>query len=350
LPKTKEKKATVNVGGGATATFGQFNFKAEYTSWKEKCSSLKRDTISPIAQKGKGEKYTGRKRSVNVPEDLYEQLKQHATASFVRPQSPNKGDDGFKFLLDEIEDALMKKEIYTADDLEELEKYEKEILSMLRANSTLNPRNITFKSPKKFKMVNGEMVVDKNAGKETYYGHYANEYFQQKYGISASKVEGWSSKSKNTATPPLYQAIAGGSLFPKGGLLNVIENAIDEIESKPFVLESISSLRTSRLPEVQTFIHKNYKKFMKDNNIQGFLNELNAQSFTPRSKKTITILEGIKELKMPVGDLQEYRLNIKTTSAMKSLIENVYRNNSRITKPEIKKAWFDLVKSEVILW
>ena len=89
---------------------------------------------------------------------------------------------------------------------------------------------------------------------------------------------------------------------------------------------------------------------MKDNNIQGFLNELNAQSFTPRSKKTITILEGIKELEMPVGDLQEYRLNIKTTSAMKSLIENVYRNNSRITKPEIKKSWFDLVKSEAILW
>lgn len=343
MPKTKEKKATVNIGGGATATFGQFDFKSEYTDWKNKCSSYKREKISPIAKK------EGRKRPVKVPEDLYEQLKEHATASYVRPESPNKGNDGFKFLLDEIEDALMKKQIFTSDDLNTLEKYRKEILNMLSPTSTLNPRNITFKSPASFKIKNGEVVVrrtKKGTKKKTYYGHYGNDYFQAKYKIKVDNT--WWSNEKNTAKPPLYQAIAGGDLFPKG-LIDVIDDAIDEIESKPFVLEGISSLKTSQMPEVQSFIHSNYKKFMQNNNIQGFLNLLNSTKFTP-TKRSIPILESIKELKVPAGELKEFGLQIKTTSAMRNLIENVYRNNSRITKPEIKKAWFDFVKSEVILW
>src|SRR6056300_655967 len=215
IPK-KEKKSIEVVNGNPVEIGGSFDLGAAFAKWKETARKYKTSDISPKPPQGEGG--TKNPKQKVIPKDLLGQVSNHVTSSVARANSPNKGSTGIYTVLNEIEKEIVNKQIFTELDKKIVEKFIT-LLEDFLDDDTLNPQNIKFKRPKKFRMVKGKLRIPTKE-KETIYGHYLDDYFKARYPKVKlmAGYEKWSSTEPNTAEPPLYQAIYGGDMFPKGGL------------------------------------------------------------------------------------------------------------------------------------
>ena len=104
-------------------------------------------------------------------------------------------------------------------------------------NSTLNPRNITFKSPKKYDSKGNNLGTKDDM--EVYYGHYANDWFSKKYPKAKKAPKEWYNKSKNSANPPLAQALFGRGNLVKIGLKDEIDIAVVGLDKDDIKIETL---------------------------------------------------------------------------------------------------------------
>lgn len=255
MAKKKTKKSPSGDGYGNTIESEPLTFRKAYLEWENKCKGISAKEIQS----------EGRKGVRSVPPNLFEQIQEHVTAAFRRPESSNDGTKGAYVLIDDIIKALKDDKLFLENERDNLEKFQKDMGVFLKANSKLNPSNIEFNRPETYDVVDGK-VVNESEDTVTIYGHYVDDYFVAKYPKKKYKVNTkWFSRSKNTSNPPYKQALFGdGDLLGKGeGLLDVIELALKELDEKAIELYTIGIKRASalaRLPSVQSWVRRNITK------------------------------------------------------------------------------------------
>lgn len=344
----KTKKAIEIENGNPIQITGSFDFEAAFNNWKDRCESYSTSAISPKPPEAKNPK------KKFVPKDLYQQVRNHVTASVARPDSPNDGNSGIYKTLKEIDEEISKKSIFTVLDKKILENFA-DVLEAFLNHPSLNPQNIVFMRPTKWRGT-GEKLFIVNPDKKKIFGHYLDKYFVAKYPKlnKPSGWQSWSSEQENTATPPLYQAIYGGKMFDKG-LLEIIREALRQIEN-PIVptLRKVKSDALAQIPSVKSWVIKNSKKFYKNNkyDISGFRSALNSQSFVGKEtllfKRLITAaitgkkLSSINANNVYASPISEFRIELLSNSAMANLIKNSYVRSPRAKNPasvKLEKSW-----------
>lgn len=247
------KKAVLNINGNKITVNGVYKFLEQYNAWKKKCTSISSKRMMSEGRKIRKPRENKKVGTVDTrsgqphPANLYLQLEQHVTSNYRRDNSPNKGTTGTYRLLADIDEFMEDFKdvgIMTEEHREDLEDFQRQINEFAEPNSTLNPRNITFKSPKKYDSKGKNLGTKEDM--DVYYGHYANDWFSKKYPKAKKAPKEWYSKSKNSANPPLAQALFGRGNLVKIGLKDVIDIAVAELDK---AIESIELAvrRPSRL-------------------------------------------------------------------------------------------------------
>jgi len=251
MAKKKTEKSPSGDGYGNTIESEPLTFRAAYLKWEDKCKGISAKEIQS----------EGRKGTRTVPPNLFEQIQEHVTAAFRRPDSSNDGTKGAYVLIDDIIKALKDDKLFLENERDNLEKFQKSMAVFLKANSKLNPSNIEFNRPESYDVVDGK-VVNESEDTVSIYGHYVDaKYPKKRYEVNTK----WFNRNKNTSNPPYKQALFGdGDLLGKGeGLLDVIELALKELDEKAIELYTIGIKRASalaRLPSVQAWVRRNITK------------------------------------------------------------------------------------------
>lgn len=237
---TKTKKATINING-SDVEIDEYRFKRDYLKWKSQCESVSSEVMASIGSPH----MKGSSKRGQYPKNLYLQLKAHVV-KYLRPTSKNPGNTGTSTVIDQIDKSITEVEVYTLKQLSFLEDLSTELDEILETEK-INPRNTLFTSKRgakrdeaipekdrkakniraKYKMKGGEEVE--------IYGHYRDSYFEAKYG--EPELKGWWSYEKDSANPPLAQAIYGSTGKGKSvgitkGLVQILEEALEEIPKK----------------------------------------------------------------------------------------------------------------------
>ena len=340
---TKEtKKSVINYKGNEFTISGTYKFLDEYKLWKKTCEDVSSKRMLSEGRKIRREREGKKVGQIDTksgqphPDDLYGQLEQHVTANYRRDNSPNKGGTGTFNLLRKI-NQFMKDfpdvGILTEEHREDLEKFKKDIDDFNKPNSTLNPRNITFKSPSKYdkkgKNIGGPKEVD------VYFGHYANEWFKTKYPEAKKAPPKWYSTSKNTANPPLAQALFGKGELVKVGLKQVIDIAIAElnkdIDNVNIVVRRPSMLNRFKSIRKHVFSLLNNKNLFNKNGVpnltkmaqtfQGMRFTIEGRTagrrYAGTEKESLARTAGID---VPAGNIKTFTLQKIGRQAMASLI------------------------------
>jgi len=355
----REKKSIEVINGNPVEMAGFFDFAEAFSEWKRNCRKYKTSQISPKPPQGEGGVKNPKTKS--IPVDLLEQVRNHVSGAVARANSPNKGSTGIYTALNEIEGKIVEKKIFTELDKEVLEKFIT-LLNSFLTHPSLNPQNIVFKRPDKYRMVKNKLKVLGNEKTEIY-GHYIDDYFLKRYPKfkPPAGYESWSSKQKNTATPPLYQAIYGGDMFSNGGLIEILEEGLEKIKTpiNP-TIRNVSSDTLAQVPQVKSWVIKNSKKFYKGGKYQisAFRNALNSQVFSGSENNTFKRLitaaitgQKLSSIKRNVlaHPIPEFRIDLRTDNAMRNLIKNSYIRSPRAKAPDKKekteevKKWFEMV-------
>jgi len=365
----KTRKSTVEVNGN-TIEAPQYKFKAEYAAWRKKVDSISSEKIAST-----GSKFADANRA-KYPATLYGQLSHHVN-KYLRDNSSNTGDDGIFEVLDAINDLLKNKEIFFTPELKVLIKFRDNIKD-IEDDEKLNPRNTLFTRPSRWKR--GEKLKNSKTrakykidvlddAPETIYGHYRDNYFEDKYGEPEKK--GWWSTEKNTANPPLAQAIYGkGDLGITKGLLTILEEAIKEISEKAIPniglrvqrnagsLAAIPSVRKqvfALLKRNDLFVGGKPKLRQMSSILQNMEFVVGEKSFGGRAspKKIITFVGKLDSLPSPI---ETFTLKTFGPTAMASLIMAVIgkktyklkngnyldiKGKTEVPKKEVKKSWME---------
>ena len=370
----KTKKASKQFFEQVIEYEGDFDFPKLYEDWKNSCRKHDSKAIMSMGRMKDG------KRERTNPKDLYEQLEEHVTSAFRRPNSPNKGNTGTYKLLQQIDKFFTKtyKGVLLEAHRPILANFKRKLAKFNQAESTLNPRNITFTRPKRFEK------TGKNKGKAigtdtiVIYGHYADEYYKAKYegktGYQGVAPEGWIKTVKNKANPPLAQALFGGGELVTVGLIQVVNTAIQELDKGYHMIIKPKGGKVSGLSAI-TSLRKHVFKLLRDKNMfrKGGRPNLNAmasslmgvrfqigQKATGRGKADPKkIIAFATSTPQPSGQIKSFSFGDTIgTTAMASLIKAVvkkkqYRlrwgeflNIKGMTVPkekenEVKKAWIE---------
>ncbi len=370
----KTKKSSKQFFDNVIEYEGEFDFPKLYQDWKADCKRHKAKDILSVGRMKDG------KRERPNPDDLYDQLEEHVTAAYRRPNSPNKGNTGTYKLLQQIDKFFTKtyKGVLLEAHRPILLNFKRKLSKFNQAESTLNPRNITFTRPARFE------TRGKNKGKaigtETIviYGHYADEYYKAKYegtkGYQGKAPEKWYSKNTNTANPPLAQALFGGGELVTVGLIQVVNSAIQELDKGYHMIIKPKGGKVSGLSAI-TSLRKHVFKLLRDKNMfrKGGRPNLNAmasslmgvrfeigQKATGRGKADPKkIIAFATSTPQPSGQIKSFSFGDTIgTTAMASLIRAVvkkkqYRlrwgeflNMKGMTVPkekenEVRKAWIE---------
>ena len=270
---TKTKKSTIQLSNGTTVELsGEYDFKTSYTKWKGVCEGISSAKILSEGKKGRPK-----------PANLYLQLDEHVTDNWVRPNSSNKGKQQGAFkLLAAINESMTTKKLYTGKDLKEIQKFIRSILRFKKDNS-YNPQNIYFTRPAAFRGAGKELEITDDAEIEIY-GHYADDYFVAKYPDKKQAPTSWYNKAKNTAKPPLFQALFGGTLVTEG-LLDVLLEAEAQVKNMKITHLSFQPARISNLAGIPS-LRKEVLRILRN---RGLFNK-----GRPRYKEIIDILENGK--------------------------------------------------------
>jgi len=363
------KKSTIDVNG-STVQLPQYNFRKEFIAWKRKCDSITSEVMAST-----GSKYADSNRQ-QYPRSLYLQLKNHVN-KYLRPNSKNSGNDGIYLLLENVNDLVTKKQMFSIDDLEDLREF-RDAIEEIEDDEKLNPRNTLFTRPsgwkkgKKLPKENKTRAVNEititNDSQEKIYGHYRDNYFEDKYGLPQKKE--WWSTEKNTANPPLAQAIYGkGDLIKGKGLLDIINDAIKEIKTKPIPKIELRVQRNAGSLAAIPSVRKQVLALLKRNDLfiggkpklkqmatvlQGMEFVVGEKSFGGRASPT-KIITFIGKLPNFAGSVDTFSLKIFGPAAMGSLIMAVIgkktyklkngnyldiKGKTEVPK-EVKKSWVE---------
>lgn len=351
MPKNT-KKATMRTSSGVVYQIdGQYDFKQKYSDWVTDCKGHSKESIMSVGKKGNPK-----------PENLYAQLEEHVTENWVRPNSRNKGKNKGAFrLLKLINDSMTQKDIYTARDLKEIESYVRRIkVRYEKASSSYNPRNILFTRQKAFsgKGKNFKIEDDEDI---SLYGHYADEFYAAKYGKKKAPSS-WYSLSRNQANPPLAQALFGKGDLITVGLLDVLEEAVEQLKNMRISHMQFNPHRISRLatiPSVIEFVNKildNPELFKngvpKYSNIKALLERKRFDT----GNRSGTVTESAKLGALP-ADVESFSLQRISTGQVKTLLVAVAGKTKKIGNskdylnisgktiiPDVKKSWSDYLR------
>ena len=371
-----KKKARTSDGFGNTIDSPTLDFIADYIAWETKCKGISDKDIQSEGRKTK----EGKK---SVPNTLFGQLEQHVTSAYRRPNSSNRGDKGVFEVLKDIAKTIKGKKILTKENLEDLEKIQDKLAIFEQAGSKLNPRNILFHTPTSFDKVKrgGKTVVIASDDEEPIYGHYVDDYFVAKYPEKNYEVkDGWHSKTKNKANPPLAQALFGsgdgGGLGIQKGLIDIVDSAIEELKKEGIDLYTIGVKRASALAlmgGIRKWVNNNIKnpRFYPENsgkiNLTEIANALRAETFTvvnEKEQKLLILAATDKKIDF-AQDVKEYRIGKISSQVMGTLIKEVIargrQENIKVrngyylrlrglsdppsdTWKDIKKSWQDILR------
>ena len=368
-----KKKARSSDGSGNTIDSPTLDFIADYKKWESKCKTISANDIQSEGRETKQGKRA-------VPPTLFGQLEQHVTAAYRRPNSRNTGKKGVFEVLKDISDTIKGKQVFTKENLEDLKKIQDKLAIFEEPNSKLNPRNILFHTPVSFDEVKrgDKTIVVASDDEEPIYGHYVDKYFVAKYPDKGYKVKtGWSNKKKNTANPPLAQALfGGGDLGIEKGLIDIVDSAIEELEKESIDLYTIGVRRASALAllgEIRKWVTNNIKNprfYPKDSgeiNLTAIANALRAETFTVANEKEQKLLiYAATNKKIDFAqEIKEYRIGKISTQVMATLIKEVIargrQENIKVrngyylrlrglsdppsdTWKDIKKSWQDILR------
>ena len=379
------KKAVLNIKGNKITVNGVYKFLEQYDAWKKKCTSISSKRMMSEGRKIRKPRENKKVGTVDTrsgqphPANLYLQLEQHVTSNYRRDNSPNKGTTGtFRLLadIDEFMEDFKDVGIMTEEHRKDLEQFQKDINEFAEPNSTLNPKNITFKSPKKYDSKGNNLGTKDDM--EVYYGHYANDWFSKKYPKAKKAPKEWYSKSKNSANPPLAQALFGRGNLVKIGLKDVIDIAVAELDK---AIESVE-LVVRRPSQLSNFMSIRKHVFSLLNNKDMFrkggkpnLNKMAASfaglRFTIKGRKkdrkkyipekrALALIGGIP---VPAAEIKYFTLQPFGNQAMSSLIVAIvgkgksrrlrwgeYLNLKGLKVPEVeqddvKKSWIEYLWS-----
>lgn len=374
---TKTKKATINLNG-SSIEIDEYDFKKDYLVWKKQCESVSSEVMASTGSPH----MRGASKRAKYPKNLYLQMKAHVV-KYLRPTSKNPGNTGTSTVIDQIDESILKVEVYTLKQLDFLEDLSVELDEILDVD-TINPRNTLFTSMKgakrkeKIKSKEGESSRAKykmEGGEEVpIYGHYRDPYFELKYGVPEKK--GWWSYEKDTANPPLAQAIYGSggkgeSVGITKGLVQILEEALKEIpkkgsninlsvQRKSGSLAAIPSVRKavfSLLGRADLFSGGKPKLKQMSSILQGMDFVVGDKSYGRRTASPSNIVTYVGNLPKLAGPVDTFRLNSFGATAMASLIlavigKKTYRlkNNNyldikgkTIVPKEVKKSWSEML-------
>lgn len=259
----KTKKASKQFFNTVIEYEGDFDFPKLYEDWKASCKKHDSKAIMSMGRMKDG------KRERTNPKNLYEQLEEHVTAAFRRPNSPNKGNTGTYKLLEQIDKFFTKTfdGVLLAAHRPILQNFKRKLSRFNQAGSTLNPRNITFTRPARFETRGknkGKAIGDKTI---VIYGHYADEYYKAKYegkaGYQGVAPDSWIKTVKNKANPPLAQALFGGGELVSVGLIQVVNTAIQELDKDYHMIIKPKGGRVGNLNAI-TSLRKQVFKLLRD--------------------------------------------------------------------------------------
>ena len=374
----KTKKASKQFFDNVIEYEGEFDFPKLYQEWKSECQKHDSKAIMSVGRMKDG------KRDRTNPKDLYDQLEEHVTAAYRRPNSPNKGNTGTYRLLQQIDKFFTKtyKGVLLEAHRPILLNFKRKLSQFNQSESTLNPRNITFTRPAKFE------TSGKNKGKAigtktiVIYGHYADEYYKAKYedtkGYQGKAPRQWYSKNTNTANPPLAQALFGGGNLVKVGLIQVVNTAIQELDKGYHMVIKVKGGRVQDLSAIKS-LRKHVFKLLRDksmfrkggrpnlsamaSSLMGVRFQIGERATGQRMAHPKRILAYVTKTPKPSGEIKSFSFGETIgTTAMASLIRAVvkkkqYRlrwgeflNIKGMTVPkekesEVRKAWIEYLWS-----
>ena len=368
MKMTKTKKSTVDINGNKIQA-PSYDFKKKFLDWKKICNE---HSSEDIASTGSPYAKVGRQ---TYPKTLYLQLQQHVR-KYLRDNSKNTGSDGIFETLDDIYELIANKSVFDVDDLEDFLEL-KEKLDGITKSPTLNPRNTIFTRPTRWKVGKGKPRKGSRAKNkidilddkpQTIYGHYRDNYFEDKYGLDEKK--GWWSKTPNTANPPLAQAIYGKGDLVKVGLYDIISEAIQEIQQKPIPNIQLKVQRSAGSLALIPSVRKQVFSLLKRSDLfsggkpklqqmaailQGMQFAVGTKSFGARSAKPQLIVQYVGKLPNLASPIETFQLQPFGKAAMVSLIMKVIgketyklkngnyldiRGKTKVPEP-VKKSWME---------
>lgn len=352
MPKNT-KKATMRTSSGVVYEIdGQYDFKQKYADWVSDCKQQSKEKIMSVGKKGNPK-----------PADLYAQLDQHVTENWVRPNSRNKGKNKGAFrLLKLINESMTQKDIYTAKDLKEMESYVRRIkVRYQRAGSSYNPRNILFTRQKSFSGKGDSFKIEDDED-ISLYGHYADEYYAAKYDKKKAPSS-WYSLSPNTANPPLAQALFGDGDLITVGLLDVLEEAVEQLKNMRISYMKFNPYRIARLasiPSVNKFINQildNPELFKNGVPKYSQIKSLIERKRFDSGNRSGAVTDAAKLSALP-ADVESFSLDKISTRQVKTLLVAIAGKTKKIgdskdylnisgktVVPDIKKSWIDYLRS-----
>jgi len=325
MPRKLEKN-TVVMGDATLESKGQrITFPAQFEEWKKTCRSL-----------------SGAAIGVKIG-SLLSAVQKHAVP--VRPASDNDGNTGSFTKLKDVDSIIRQRKngVYFEDDADKFEIIASDIADLLD-HDTLNPQNIMFSVPEKYDK-NGNYA--KGIKMIPVYGHYLDKYFKLKHNRKDGDSS-WVNSSKNTATPPIYQALAGGTLVTVG-LLEIMETAVKELDEMEYHLIINTSKPARYLTEIASFRKALAKAIGSSKNESGEVSvskvtsKLNGKSYAaPTDGKTHRLLSKYANLKGVAGDFSSFEL-VLTDGKTKTLIKYYMQSNMSVKTRTLIKSWQDML-------
>lgn len=328
MPRELEKNAVV-MGDATLESRGQrITFPVQFADWKKTCRGLSGSAIG-----------------VKIG-SLLSAVQKHAIP--VRPASDNDGNTGSFTKLKGIDSIIRQRKngIYFEDDADKFEIIARDIADLLD-HDTLNPQNIMFSVPEKYDRKGN---YAKGVEMVPVYGHYLDKYFKLKHNRKDGDPS-WVNASKNVATPPIYQALAGGSLVTVG-LLEIMENAVKELDEMEYHLIINTSKPARYLTEIPSFRSALAKAIGSSKNESGEVSvskvtsKLKGREYdAPTDGKTHKLLSRYANLKSNggvAGDFSSFEL-VLTDAKTKALIKYYMQSNMQVKTRTLIKSWTEIL-------
>ena len=184
------------------------------------------------------------------------------------------------------------------------------------------------------------------------YGHYLDDYFKTKH---KDKLQGrqsadtWYNSSKDTAKPPIYQALMGGDLVTVG-LLKIMEKATDQIDNQQFHLEIRPTKPAKYLINIPTFRSAlasaiGAKSSQVDGNVSvsKVTSKLTGKRFTTKAGDIKPLKEYTKRRKNILGgDFSSFEI-VLTPAKTKALIKYYMQSNMKVKTSTLTKSLKDIL-------
>ena len=332
-----------------------------FLDWKNDCKG--------IGSKAMG--ITGRGHKKDASPDggvnLYDQVERHVIPEVQRPGQGSRKGVKQRALIDMDKIITDTTSLLTVEDEKKVSKFIKDLVKMSTGDS--NPCNIPFTQvPVQLRKKDGKWVV---ADRKDYYGHYRTPgYVEARKEIDKSKNElspvdsSWYSDTKNSAKPPLWQAIFSGAKDIEGptgsgnlmkeGLLKILQDyqkALDGAYIPMVIFNDVGDIAgkveaISNIPKVQSELLKFMKErdtyrggtseaYVSYGGATGILTKMNGLTFSGEEGKGYldSISDHLDEI---VGGDNVKQFKIKFTKAVINRLINQTVRDKLLIPPHLK--------------